>query len=120
MKFKKYQTPQKNELENNGRTSNKSAQGNFFGCPRIKGAPFIRYFRVDDQREIKIRDHLRHDYAPPVGKIRWFVYQILDVPCRPAIWYKHWGTRDPPQHKDYHKVRIHHTLTPSLSLMLFL
>ena len=45
MKFKKYQTPQKNELENNGRTSNKSAQGNFFDCPRKKGAPFIRYFR---------------------------------------------------------------------------
>ena len=30
--------------------------------------------------KIKIRGHLRHDYAP-AGKIRWFVYQILDVPC---------------------------------------
>ena len=29
---------------------------------------------------IKIHGHLRHDYAP-VGKIRWFIYQIKDVPC---------------------------------------
>ena len=31
--------------------------------------------------KIKIHGHLRHDYTP-VGKIRWFVYQILDVPCQ--------------------------------------
>ena len=30
--------------------------------------------------KIKIRGHLRHDYAPP-GKIRWFIYQIVDNPC---------------------------------------
>ena len=30
--------------------------------------------------KIKIRGHLRHDYAPP-GKIRWFIYQIVDKPC---------------------------------------
>ena len=30
--------------------------------------------------KIKIRGHLRHDYAPP-RKIRWYIYQIVDTPC---------------------------------------
>ena len=30
--------------------------------------------------KIKIRGHLRHDFAPP-GKLRWFIYQIRDIPC---------------------------------------
>ena len=30
--------------------------------------------------KIKIRGHLAHDYSPP-GMIRWFIYQIVDVPC---------------------------------------
>ena len=39
-------TPKINELEYNGRTSNKKGAGQKNFCPRIKGAPFIRYFRV--------------------------------------------------------------------------
>ena len=39
-------TPKRNELEYNGRTSNKKDAGQIFFCPRIKGVPFIRYFRV--------------------------------------------------------------------------
>ena len=39
-------TPKINELEYNGRTSNKKDAGENFICPRIKGAPFIQYFRV--------------------------------------------------------------------------
>ena len=39
-------TPKINELEFNGRTSNKKGAGQKIFCPRIKGAPFIRYFRV--------------------------------------------------------------------------
>ena len=30
--------------------------------------------------KIKIRGHLRHDYTPP-GKVRWYIYQIVDNPC---------------------------------------
>ena len=43
--MKDYQTPPKNNLENNGRTSNKNGTGPK-KLPGIKGAPFIRYFRV--------------------------------------------------------------------------
>ena len=39
-------TPKKPKWEYNGRTSNKKGAGQIFFCPRIKGAPFIRYFRV--------------------------------------------------------------------------
>ena len=42
-------TPKINELEYNGRTSNKKDAGQKIFCPRIKGAPFIRYFRVGKQ-----------------------------------------------------------------------
>ena len=38
--------PKINESEYNGRTSNKKDAGQKNVCPRIKGAPFIRYFRV--------------------------------------------------------------------------
>ena len=30
--------------------------------------------------KIKIRGHLRHDFAPP-DKLRWCIYQIKDIPC---------------------------------------
>ena len=44
--------PKKNQNGNiMGAHQIKRAQGNFF-CPRIKGAPFIRYFRVYEQSEI--------------------------------------------------------------------
>ena len=53
-------TPKINELEYNGRTmrrtSNKKDAGQKYFCPRIKGAPFIRYFRVD-----KMRQEHRHE-----------------------------------------------------------
>ena len=35
-------------------------------------------------RNLKIHGHLAHDLAP-IGKIRWFVYSILDEPCNKQI-----------------------------------
>ena len=32
----------------------------------------------------KIHGHLQHDYHPE-GKIRWFIYSILDMPCQKLI-----------------------------------
>ena len=34
--------------------------------------------------KFRIHGHLRHDYSP-VGKIRWFIYGILDKPCGKQI-----------------------------------
>ena len=43
-------TPKNNELEYNGRTSNKKGAGQKKIGPRIKGAPINRYFRVFKQQ----------------------------------------------------------------------
>ena len=31
--------------------------------------------------KIGIHGHLAHDFSPP-GKTRWFIYQIVDIPCQ--------------------------------------
>ena len=36
------------------------------------------------KRHFTIHGHLAHDHAPE-GKIRWFVYHIIDVPCQKEI-----------------------------------
>ena len=35
-------------------------------------------------RNFKIHGHLAHDHAP-IGKIRWYIYNINDVPCNKQI-----------------------------------
>ena len=34
--------------------------------------------------KFRIHGHLRHDYSPE-GKIRWYVYGIIDIPCNKII-----------------------------------
>ena len=48
---------------------------------------------------IKVHGHLAHDFTPP-GKIRWFVYQIVDVPCH-LIYIG--STISPPNRWSSHK-----------------
>ena len=36
------------------------------------------------QQKLKIHGHLSHDYAPE-EKVRWFIYQIHDIPCDKII-----------------------------------
>ena len=34
--------------------------------------------------KLKIHGHLAHDKAP-IGKVRWFIYSICDLPCNKII-----------------------------------
>ena len=47
-------------------------------CRHMKETETVESFHFGTK--IKIRGHLRHDFSPP-GKIRWYIYQIVDEPC---------------------------------------
>ena len=51
-------------------------------CEHMKEKALVRSIYYN--RNMKIHGHLAHDLAP-MGKIRWFVYSILDEPCNKQI-----------------------------------
>ena len=51
-------------------------------CNHTKESDTIQSFFF--KTKFRIHGHLRHDFSP-IGKIRWFIYSIEDIPCKKLI-----------------------------------
>ena len=51
-------------------------------CSHTKESETI--YSIYHKSKFRIHGHLRHEFSP-MGKIRWFVYSIEDVPCQKMI-----------------------------------